>query len=181
MYVCMYVCMYVRMYVCKYACICRSSGPQCRLPEKNAHRKLPEGFQKASRKLSESVQKASRRFPKSFQKASRWANIILGTKSVTRTLSKSLPLDSWEGHPRSDSGGDTGVSGFRFADVRVSICGRPSFDLQTSNASLICRRPSFDLQTSVGSSHSSSCAVAGKLPLRLLGSSWEAPAPPPEQ
>ena len=41
----------------------------------------------------------------------RWANIALGAKSVTRTLSEALPLDSWEGHRRSDSGGDPARSG----------------------------------------------------------------------
>ena len=34
----------------------------------------------------------------------RWSNIALGANRVTRTLSQGLPLVSWEGHPRSDSG-----------------------------------------------------------------------------
>ena len=29
----------------------------------------------------------------------RWANIVLGAKSVARTLSEALSLDSWDGHP----------------------------------------------------------------------------------
>ena len=35
----------------------------------------------------------------------RWANIAMSAKSVTSTISEGLPLDRWEGHPRSDSGG----------------------------------------------------------------------------
>ncbi len=39
----------------------------------------------------------------------KWANIALRAKSVTRMFSEGLPLDSWEGQPRSDSGCQMGA------------------------------------------------------------------------
>ena len=61
----------------------------------------------------------------------RWANIVLGTTSVTSTLSEGLPLDSWEGYPRSDSGGRIGkawaaskVSRTRSQSAFSSIVGK---------------------------------------------------------
>ena len=56
-----------------------------------------ERSQRASRSI---VRKAS---PEMILEA-RWANIALGANRVTRTLSEGLPLDSWEGHPRSETG-----------------------------------------------------------------------------